>query len=209
MLHVERVLQHSEALCCTWSASCNIQGCYVARGACLATFGGAMLHVGLVLQHSGTLIAFSSQTCQQRYSYCHFSPNVSTTILLLSLLAKRVNNSTLIVTSHQTCQQRHSYCHFSPNVSTTTLLLSLLAKRVSNSTLIVTSHQTCQQQYSYCLFLPNVSTIISQQHHNYALPYTSFTTSPDFLPRYSIHTNIYIKKDLFVWIRKRKGPFSY
>ena len=129
MLHVERVLQYSEALCCTWDSSCNIRGCFVARGHRLATFGGAMLHVGLVLQHSGTLI----------------------------------------VTSHQTCQQRHSYCHF----------------------------------------LPNVSTIISQQHHNYALPYTSFTTSPDFLPRYSILTNIYIKKDLFVWIRKRKGPFSY
>src|SRR5699024_531774 len=169
MLHVERVLQHSEALCCTWTSSCNIRGCYVARGHRLATFGGAMLHVGLVLQHSGTLIVTSSQTCQQQYSYCHFSPNVSTTILILSLLAKRVNNDTLIVTSHQTCQQRHSYCHF----------------------------------------LPNVSTIISQQHHNNALSYTSFTTSPDFLPRYSILTNIYIKKDLFVWIRKRKGPFSY
>src|SRR5699024_3251972 len=117
MLHVERVLQYSGVLCCTWTSSCNIRGgvlcctwtsscnipeCYVARGPRLATFG---------------------------YSYCHF--------------------------------------------------------------------------------LQNVSTIISQQHHNYALPYTSFTTSPDFLPRYSIHTNIYIKKDLFVWIRKRRGPFSY
>ncbi len=126
---MERVLQYSGVLCCTWSASCNIWGCYVARGHRLAIFGGALLHVGLVLQHSGTLIVTSSQTCQQRHSYCHF--------------------------------------------------------------------------------LPNVSTIISQQHHNYALPYTSFTTSPDFLPRYSILTNIYIKKDLFVWIRKRKGPFSY
>ena len=129
ILHVERVLQYSGVLCCTWASSCNIRGRYVARGTRLATFGGAMLHVGLVLQHSVTLI----------------------------------------VTSHQTCQQRHSYCHF----------------------------------------LPNVSTTISQQHHNYALPYTSFTTSPDFLPRYSILINIYIKKDLFIWICKRKGPFSY
>ena len=107
MLHVERVLQYSEALCCTWDSSCNIRGCFVARGHRLATFGGAMLHVGLVLQHSGTLIVTSHQTCQQQYSYCHFSPNVSTTTLLLSLLAKRVNNSTLIVTSCQTCQQRY------------------------------------------------------------------------------------------------------
>ena len=139
---MERVLQYSGVLCCTWSASCNIRRRYVARGARLATFG---------------------------YSYCHFSPNVSTTVLLLSLLTKRVNNDTLIVTSCQTCQQQYSYCHF----------------------------------------LPNVSTTISQQHHNYALPYTSFTTSPDFLPRYSILINIYIKKDLFIWICKRKGPFSY
>src|SRR5699024_3010414 len=142
ILHVERVLQYSGVLCCTWSASCNIRRRYVARGHRLAIFG-------------------------------------------------------------------YSYCHFSPNVSTTTLLLSLLSKRVNNSTLIVTSCQTCQQQYSYCHFLPNVSTTISQQHHNYALPYTSFTTSPDFLPRYSILINIYIKKDLFIWICKRKGPFSY
>ena len=77
---MERVLQYSGVLCCTWSASCNIRRRYVARGHRLAIFG---------------------------YSYCHFSPNVSTTTLLLSLLAKRVNNSTLIVTSCQTCQQRY------------------------------------------------------------------------------------------------------
>ncbi len=182
MLHVDIVLQYSGVLCCTWTSSCNIRG--------------AMLHVDIVLQHSEALCCTWDSSCNIR-------------VLLLSLLAKRVNNSTLIAFSSQTCQQRYSYCHFSPNVSTTILILSLLAKRVNNDTLIVTSHQTCQQRHSYCHFLPNVSTIISQQHHNYALPYTSFTTSPDFLPRYSIHTNIYIKKDLFVWIRKRKGPFSY
>ena len=98
-------------------------------------------------------------------------------------------------------------CTWTSSCNIRLLLLSLLTKRVNNDTLIVTSCQTCQQQYSYCHFLPNVSTTISQQHHNYALPYTSFTTSPDFLPRYSIHTNIYIKKDLFVWIRKRKVLF--
>ena len=196
MLHVDIVLQYSGVLCCTWSASCNIRRRYVARGTRLATFGGALLHVDIVLQHSEALCCTWDSSCNIR-------------VLLLSLLAKRVNNSTLIAFSSQTCQQRYSYCHFSPNVSTTILILSLLAKRVNNDTLIVTSHQTCQQRHSYCHFLPNVSTIISQQHHNYALPYTSFTTSPDFLPRYSILTNIYIKKDLFVWIRKRKGPFSY
>ena len=156
ILHVDIVLQHSEALCCTWSASCNIRRRYVARGHRLAIFGGAMLHVGLVLQHSEALCCTWDSSCNIR-------------VLLLSLLTKRVNNTTLIAFSSKTCQQRHSYCHF----------------------------------------LPNVSTIISQQHHNNALSYTSFTTSPDFLPRYSILTNIYIKKDLFVWIRKRKGPFSY
>src|SRR5699024_313050 len=156
ILHVDIVLQHSEALCCTWSASCNIRRRYVARGHRLAIFGGAMLHVDIVLQHSEALCCTWDSSCNIR-------------VLLLSLLTKRVNNSTLIATSHQTCQQRHSYCHF----------------------------------------LPNVSTIISQQHHNYALPYTSFTTSPVFLLRYSILTNIYINKDLFFLIRKLKGPFSY
>src|SRR5699024_531773 len=196
ILHVDIVLQHSEALCCTWSASCNIRRRYVARGHRLAIFGGAMLHVDIVLQHSEALCCTWDSSCNIR-------------VLLLSLLAKRVNNNTLIVTSHQTCQQRYSYCHFSLNVSITILLLSLLTKRVNNDTLIVTSCQTCQQQYSYCHFLPNVSTTISQQHHNYALPYTSFTTSPDFLPRYSILINIYIKKYLFICICNRKGPFSY
>src|SRR5699024_3592060 len=93
ILHVDIVLQHSEVLCCTWTSSCNIRGCYVARGHRLAIFGGAMLHVDIILQYSSILIAFSSKTCQQRHSYCPFSPNVSTTILLLSLLAKRVNNN--------------------------------------------------------------------------------------------------------------------
>ena len=145
MLHVDIVLQHSGVLCCTWSASCNIRGCYIARGHRLAIFGGTMLHVDNVLQHSGVLCCTWAASCNIR-------------VLLLSLLTKRVNNTTLIAFSSKTCQQRHSYCHF----------------------------------------LPNVSTIISQQHHNYALPYTSFTTSPDFLPHYSILTNIYIKKDLFL-----------
>src|SRR5699024_11292654 len=93
VLNVERVLQYSGVLYCTWTSSCNIRRHYVARGQRLATFGGAMLHVGRVLQHSGTLIVTSHQTCQQHYSYCLFSPNVSTTTLLLSLLAKRVNNN--------------------------------------------------------------------------------------------------------------------
>ena len=119
MLHVERILQYSGVLCCTWTSSCNIRGCYVARGARLAIFGGAMLHVGLVLQHSGVLCCTWTSSCNIRrryvargtrlatfgYSYCHFSPNVSTTVLLLPLLTKRVNNDTLIVTSCQTCQQ--------------------------------------------------------------------------------------------------------
>src|SRR5699024_4956748 len=73
------------------------------------------------------------------------SLNVSITIVLLTLLTKRVNNSTLIVFSHQTCQQQYPYCLFSSNVSTTVPLLSFLIKRVNNTTLIVFSHQTCQQ----------------------------------------------------------------
>ena len=124
---MERVLQYSEALCCTWDSSCNIRGCFVARGACLAIFG------------------------------------------------------VLCCTWTSSCNIRGCF--------------------VARVTRLATFG------YSYCHFLQNVSTIISQQHHNYALPYTSFTTSPDFLPRYSIHTNIYIKKDLFVWIRKRKVLF--
>src|SRR5699024_12639392 len=55
MLHVDRVLQLSGALCCTWTSSCYIRGWYVARRPSLATFGGAMLHVDPVLQHSGAL----------------------------------------------------------------------------------------------------------------------------------------------------------
>ena len=132
ILHVERVLQYSEALCCTWDASCNIRRRYVARGTRLAIFGGAMLHVDIVLQYSGVLCCTWTSSCNIRVS-------------LLPFLAKRVNNDTLIVTSHQTCQQRYSYCLFSPNVSTTVLLLPFLTKRVNNSTLIVTSSQTCQQ----------------------------------------------------------------
>lgn len=38
MLYVDRVLQHSGALCCTWTPSCYIRELYVARGHRLATF---------------------------------------------------------------------------------------------------------------------------------------------------------------------------
>src|SRR5699024_4670479 len=38
MLHVDLLLQHSEALYCTWTFSCNIRELYIARGPSLATF---------------------------------------------------------------------------------------------------------------------------------------------------------------------------
>ena len=63
LLHVNRVLQHSETLCCTWTASCNIRRHYVAREPRLATFGDAMLHVNRVLQHSETLCCTCTSSC--------------------------------------------------------------------------------------------------------------------------------------------------
>ena len=53
ILHVERVLQYSEALCCTWTSSCNIR----------------LLLLSLLTKrvNNDTLIVTSCQTCQQRY----------------------------------------------------------------------------------------------------------------------------------------------
>ena len=69
MLHVDRVLLHSGALCCTWTLSCNFRGRYVARGHRLATFGGGMLHVDLLLLHSGVVCCTSTASCNIRERY--------------------------------------------------------------------------------------------------------------------------------------------
>ena len=69
MLHVELVLQHSEALCCTWNSSCNFRRHYVARGTRLATFGGIMLHVDLLLQLSKALCCTWISSCNFRRHY--------------------------------------------------------------------------------------------------------------------------------------------
>ena len=88
MLHVGGVLQHSGALCCTWtysrvlcctcSPSRNIRGYYVARASSLATFEGTMLHVHLLLQHSGVLCCTCSSSCNIRECYVARGPRLAT-----------------------------------------------------------------------------------------------------------------------------------
>src|SRR5699024_3538382 len=78
MLHVGGVLQHSGALCCTWTSSCNIRGYYVARAPRLAIFEGTMLHVHLLLQHSRVLCCTCTFSCNIRGYYVARAPRLAT-----------------------------------------------------------------------------------------------------------------------------------
>ncbi len=66
MLLVYSVLQHTTALYCLFTLSCNIQRLYVACLTCLATFEAPTLLVTPHLQHSRLQHCLSRPTCNIR-----------------------------------------------------------------------------------------------------------------------------------------------